>query len=30
MTIDVGPEVAVSPPLPIEGIPEFDKPNAKF
>jgi len=30
MTIDVGAEVTVSPPLSIEGIPEFDKPNAKF
>ncbi len=30
MTIDVGQEIAVNAPLPIEGIPEFDKPDAKF
>ncbi len=30
MTIDVGQDIAVNDPLPTEGIPEFDKPDARF
>jgi ribonuclease Z len=30
MTIDVGPEVTVSPPLPTQGMPELDKVDARF
>ena len=30
MIIDVGDEVKVLPPPPIEGIADFDKPNSKF
>jgi ribonuclease Z len=30
MTIDVGPEVTASPPLPTQGMPELDKVDARF
>jgi ribonuclease Z len=30
MTIDVGPEITVSPPLPTQGMPELDKVDARF
>jgi ribonuclease Z len=30
MTIDVGPEATVSPPLPTQGMPELDKVDARF
>jgi hypothetical protein len=30
MTIEVGETIKIDPPLPIDGIPELDKVDARF